>query len=149
MDIKLVDYRPAFKEELNTWQDIEKANGEFGINSFVTTCDSKLGDYIEFFSDEIDLKTKIAFVDESIVGFVCYIINDDRSTHIELMATNPRLRGKGYSKLILNKLKEELPDSPKITLAINKRNKKALSVFTQFTKPNDEHSSSYYVGLEL
>ena len=149
MDIKLVDYTTAYKEELNTWQDIEHANGEFGINSFITIQDSKLGDYIEFFSDEIDLKTKIALVGDSMIGFVCYIINDDRSVHIELLATNPLHRGKGYSKLILNKLKEELPDSPKITLAINKRNKKALDVFTQFTKPNNEHSSLYYIGLEF
>ena len=149
--MELIDFNEQHKAVLNTWQDFEASRGENGIDNFVVASGTKLGDYIEFFTNESNIVSKVA-LDKDIVGFVCYIINEDNNAHVEIMGTNPNFRGMGYAKQILEALKEELlkkHNLKKITLAVNKRNKQGIKVFSKFTKPNEEHSSENYIGLEL
>ena len=150
--MKLIDFNSKHKVKLNTWQDVETSHGEKGINDFVVAQGTLLGDYIEYFSNEIKLISKVAMDNVEIVGFVCYFVKDDNSAHVEIMGTNPNFRGMGYAKQILEALKEELlkkHNLKKITLAVNKRNKQGIKSFSKFTKPNEEHSSENYIGLEI
>ena len=150
--MELIDFTNEHKKELNTWQDIELQRGEKGIEEFVSAKGTKLGDYIEYFSREINLVSKVAIENGVVVGFVSYFIKSDNSAHVEIMGTNPNFRGKGYARNILEKLKYTLNKSSgveKITLAVNKRNKQGIKSFSKFTKENLEHSSENYIGLEL
>ena len=150
--MELIDFSNEHKKELNTWQDIELQRGESGIEDFVSAKDVKLGDYIEYFYREINLVSKVAIDNDEIVGFVCYLVKEDNSAHVEIMGTNPNFRGKGYARKILEKLKADLNNSlgiKKITLAVNKRNKQGIKSFSKFAKENKEHSSENYIGLEV
>ena len=152
MKVEFVEFNNEHKKKLNTWQDIETSHGENGINEFVVASGTKLGDYIEYFSRETNITSKVAIDNGEIVGFVCYVINEDASAHVEIMGTNPNCRGKGYARKILEKLKEDLNKNwgvKKITLAVNKRNKQGIKSFSKFAKGNSEHSSENYIGLEL
>ena len=146
--MELIDFTNEHKKELNTWQDIELKRGEKGLEDSVSVKGTKLGDYIEYFSREINLISKAAIDNKEIVGFVCYVINEDQSAHVEIMGTNPNCRGKGYARKILERLKSDL-GVKKITLAVNKRNKQGIKSFSKFTKANEELSSENYIGLEL
>ena len=150
--MELIDYNNEHKKELNTWQDIELQRGENGIEDFVSAKGVKLGDYIEYFSREINLISKIVIDNDNVVGFVCYVINEDNSAHVEIMGTHPNFRGKGYARKILETLKEDIKKTlgiKKITLAVNKKNKQGIKSFSKFTNPNEEFSSENYIGLEL
>ncbi len=150
--MKLINFSDQHITELNTWQELERKNGEYGINDFIVAEGTLLGDYIKFFTSEIDLISKVAIDDNQIVGFVCYDLNEENSAHVEIMGTNPNFRGKGYARKILQTLKEELAktlDIKKLTLAVNKRNKQGIKSFSKFTKANEEHSSDNYIGMEL
>ena len=150
--MEFIDFSNEHKKELNTWQDIESERGENGIEAFVSAKGVKLGDYIEYFSREINLVSKVAMDNNEIVGFVCYLVKEDNSAHVEIMGTNPNFRGKGYARKILEKLKADLKNSleiKKITLAVNKRNKQGIKSFSKFAKENKEHSSENYIGLEV
>lgn len=151
-EIKLEDYSESHKEELNTWQDIEKEKGNSGLEKFVIPSGTKLGDSIEFFTNSIELYSKIAFDDDLMVGFVCYTINDNTSAHIELVGVNPNVRNKGYAKIILEKVKQEIKEKfgiNKVTLSVNKWNKEGLKSFSKFAKQTRENSTGLYIGFEL
>ena len=150
--MELVNFEKKHIKELNTWQDIESILGENGINDFIVASGTKLGDYIEYFSNEINLVSKVAIDNCELVGFVCYFIKEDNTAHVEIMGTNPNFRGKGYARAILQKLKEELESSlgiKKLTLAVNKRNVQGIKAFSKFTKENKGYSSENYIGLEV
>ena len=72
--MKLIDFNSKHKVKLNTWQDVETSHGEKGINDFVVAQGTLLGDYIEYFSNEIKLISKVAMDNVEIVGFVCYFV---------------------------------------------------------------------------
>ena len=146
------DFSKKFKEELNTWQEIENQNGEFGIDEFIVSKGTKLGDYIEFFTNEIDMISKIVLENEKVIGFVCYVLNKNNSVHIEMVGVNPNFRKLGYAKKILLKLKEEVIKNysvKKVTLAVNKRNKAGINSFSKFAKETAYCSSDDYIGFEL
>ncbi len=151
-DLKLVDFNQEHKKELNLWQDIEKQAGNNGLDSFVVASGTKLGDYIEFFTNQIELYSKIALDGENIVGFVCYVVNDNKSAHIEMVGVSPKFRKKGYSKKILDKTKKEIEEKfniRKVTLAVHKKNEQGLKSFSKFAKQTVEKTSEYYIGFEL
>ena len=79
-EVKLVDFKEEHKKELNTWQEIEKENGDNGLNRFVVASGTKLGDYIEFFTKQIELFSKIALDNGEIVGHKMRCSNSKYST---------------------------------------------------------------------
>ena len=151
-ELKFVDFKQEHKKELNTWQDIEKEAGFNGLDRFVVASGTKLGDYIEFFTNQIELYSRIALDGEEIVGFVCYVINDNKSAHVEMIGVSPKFRKLGYAKRILTKVKQEIKEKfkiNKVTLAVNKKNEQGLKSFSKFAKQTDDKSSEYYIGFEL
>lgn len=151
-ELKLVQFKTEHKEELNTWQNIEKELGQDGLNRFVVASGTMLGDYIEFFTNQIELYSKVAFVGNEIVGFVCYVINDNESAHVEMIGVSPKFRKLGYSKKILDKAKQEIKEKfkiKKVTLAVNKKNEQGLKSFSKFAKQTAAKSTENYIGFEL
>ena len=58
----LTEFNSAYKEELNKWQDKEKANGLNGLSKFVVLKGFLLGDYLEFINEEMeDMSCRLAF----------------------------------------------------------------------------------------
>lgn len=149
-NIKLIDYNSNYKAQLDTWSDIEKQQGINGIERFVATEGYKLGEYVDYFSTNLDAQSKLAFDNDILIGFVLYSQNKDVA-HIEIMATNPEMRGRGYAIKIVQQLKTDLQSSGinKITLEVNKKNKPALRTFSKITKPNSKYSTTNYEGMEL
>lgn len=148
--IQLKNYNSKYKKELDSWSDIEKQQGQNGIEDFVATKGYKLGEYIDYFSAELDVESKLAFDKDNLVGFVMYS-QDVGMAHIEIMGTNPSLRGRGYAKQMMFELKEQLKTQgiDKVVFEVNKRNKPALSAFSKISKPNSKFSSENYQGMEL
>lgn len=148
--IKLIDYNSNYKEALNSWSDIEKQQGQNGIEDFVATKGYKLGEYVDYFSSNLDVSSKLAFDDDNLIGFVLYS-QDVETAHIEIMGTNPNFRGKGYARQIMTQLKNYLQQQGinKVVFEVNKRNKPALGAFSKIAKPNSKYSSTNYVGMEL
>lgn len=150
--IHLIDYNPTHKKELNSWQEIERNQGQKGLDDFVVAKNIKLGDYIEFFTSQTDIQSKIALVEDEIVGFVSFAINENNTAHIEIVGTNPKFRGVGFARKILEELKNVVQEKygiSRVTLAVNKKNNAGIRSFKKFAKETKDHSSENYIGLEF
>lgn len=152
-DLKFVDFETHFKEELNSWQDIEKENGENGLDRFVVVAGTKLGDLIEYMTNEMKINSKIVLDDNNVIGFVCYDIKGKNKTaHIEIVGTNPKFRKLGYAKRILLGIKDLIKETygiKTVTLSVNKNNMAGIKSFSKFAKENKNLDSENYTGFEL
>lgn len=152
-ELKFVDFEESFKEELNSWQEIEKEQGENGLDRFVVVGGTKLGDLIEYMANEMKIESKVVIDKDDVVGFVCFEIKEKKnSAHIEIVGTNPKFRKQGYARKILLGVKALINKNyglKKITLSVNKNNQAGLKSFSKFAKKNNELNSENYVGFEL
>lgn len=148
--IELKKYDSKFKNELNSWSEIEKSNGLTGFEDFVSSKGVGLGDYLDYFTNETDIETRLAFCNESLVGFISYTKELD-SVHIEVAGVNPNERGKGFAKKIILKLKEELNKSIKVKIMfeIHKNNKSALQSYGKLAKISDKQTMENFIQMEM
>ncbi len=149
-NIIFIDYNSKYKAELDSWSDIERKQGLSGIENFVATKGYKLGEFVDYFSNNLDVVSKLAFDQENLIGFALYS-QDVGIAHIEIMGTNPNFRGRGYARKMMQKLKQNLQQSgiEKVVLEVNKCNLPALKTFSKIAKPNSKYSSANYEGMEL
>lgn len=150
--MKLIKYSNNYKQQLNTWQDKEKAQGSTGFEDFVVVKGALLGDYLELIDAEMPTVCLLAEDDAELVGFVCYEKKVDGEYHIELLGTNPDKRGKGYSQKILTKLKEELvqqQDFVSLTLSVNVKNIAGQHAFDKVGKRTGISENENYFEYEL
>ena len=153
-EIFFTNYDNEFKDELNTWQSKENLAGSNGLNDFVVSESTLLGDYIEFINRSIDdITTCLAFNEKSIVGFLCYSKPEENHTHIEVMGVNPDCRGKGYASKMLIGFKKELEENSEnpqnLTLSVNKKNINGINSFSKVAKVSKKQDKENYINFEL
>ena len=150
-DFQISDYNSSYKEELNSWQEVEKALNQDGLSRFVGCEDVKLGDYVDYITTEMNITSKIVLESGQIVGFVSYIIKNDSSAYVEIIGKNPTSETKGFAKKVLEELKNiMLPQGvKKITFRVNKKNLIGLKSFSKFAQENKELTNENYVGFEF
>ncbi|MBQ9792758.1 MAG: GNAT family N-acetyltransferase [Clostridia bacterium] len=153
-DITFTGYQPEFNAELNTWQTKENMAGSNGLNQFVVTEGTMLGDYLEFVDSEMpDITTRLAFDQENLVGFLCYSTPEENHTHIEIMGVNPDCRGKGYSPRMLDSFKKSLQetsqDPQNLTLSVNKANLAGIASFSKVARIAEKQDKENYIHFEL
>lgn len=147
-------FEPEYKPELNTWQTKENMAGSDGLNQFVVSEGTLLGDYLEFVNNEMqDISTRLAFNENNLIGFLCFSTPSQDHTHIEIMGVNPDYRGKGYSTKILSEFKKELEttsqDPHSLTLSVNKKNLVGINSFSKIAHTSDKQDKENYINFEL
>ena len=151
--ITFTKYNNSYNEELNTWQAKENAQGRNGLDEFVVSKGTLLGDYLEFLDSEMDdVACDIALLDGNLAGFVCYTSPADGHVHIEIMGINPDIRGKGVARSMLTAFKTEMQEAAgieKVTLEANKNNESALNSFSKIATKSDYQPKENYVSFEL
>ena len=153
-EITFIGFEPEFKTELNTWQTKENLTGSDGLNQFVVSEGTLLGDYLEFVDSEMpDITTRLAFDDKDLVGFLCYSSPEQNHTHIEIMGVNPDYRGQGYSTKILSGFKKDLEKTSEtqhnLTLSVNKKNLVGINSFSKIAHASDKQDKENYINFEL
>jgi ribosomal protein S18 acetylase RimI-like enzyme len=150
--ITFTKYNNSFNPELNTWQAKEQAEGRNGLDEFVVSKGSLLGDYLEFLDSEMDdVACDIAMIEDQVAGFVCYTSPADGHVHIEILGINPDMRGKGIAKSMLQSFKQEMAhaDISKVTLEANKNNQSAINSFSKVAIKSATQPKENYIGFEL
>ena len=153
-EITFTDYQPEFKAELNTWQSKENIAGSNGLDQFVVSEGTLLGDYLEFVDSEIDdISARLAFDKEELVGFLCYSTPEQNHAHVEIMGVNPDCRGKGYATKILSGFKKELESNSQgpqsLTLSVNKANLVGITSFSKVAKVSENQNKENYINFEM
>ena len=128
-------------------------HGSNGLNQFVVTEGTMLGDYLEFVNSEMpDITTRLALDKDNLVGFLCYSAPQEDHFHIEVMGVNPDCRGKGYASKMLETFKKEktkeFPNS-NLTLSVNKANLAGIASFSKVAKLAKEQDKENYINFEL
>ena len=151
--ITFTQYNNSYNADLNTWGEKEKAQGRNGLDEFVISKGTPLGDYLEFVDGEMsDVACDIALLDGKLAGFICYTSPEDGHVHIEIMGVNPDVRGKGVARSMLTAFKTEMQTVAgieKITLEANKNNVSALNSFSKIATKSDSQPKENYVSFEL
>lgn len=113
--ITFTKYNHSYDSKLNTWQAKEQAQGHNGLDNFVVTKGSLLGEYLAFVDEELhDIACDIVLLDGELAGFICYTSPADSHVHIEVLGVNPDMRGKGVAKSMLKTFKSELKEAADI-----------------------------------
>lgn len=151
--ITFAQYNNSYNAELNTWQAKENAQGRNGLDEFVVSKGTLLGDYLEFITDEMkDIACDVALLDGDLAGFVCYTSPAEGHVHIEIMGVNPDMRGKGLAKSMLKSFKEEMSicaGIDKVTLEANKNNEAAINSFSKIATKSESQPKENYISFEL
>ena len=145
-----IDFEPDFCQILNSWHKTEQKGGHDGFGEFIVPSGVLLGDYISFIKQNIDeLNCKIVLDGKNIVGFICYIKNEN-SLFVECMGVSPDFRGQGYSGKILTLLKTEASalGIARVTLNVHKNNSSGIRSFSKVGK-RTESSSENYIDFEI
>ena len=153
-DITFTGFQPDYKPELNTWQTKENLTGSNGLNQFVVSEGSLLGDYLEFVDSEMeDITTHLAFDKDNLIGFLCHSTPEENHTHIEIMGINPDYRGKGYAPRMLDSFKQLMQstaqDPQSVTLSVNKANIVGITSFSKVAKVAEKQDKENYINFEL
>ncbi len=150
--ITFTRYNNSFNPELNTWQAKEQAQGRNGLDEFVVSKGSLLGDYLEFLDSEMDdVACDIALLENEVAGFICYTSPAEGHVHIEIMGINPDIRGKGLARNMLQAFKQDMTKVgfEKVTLEANKNNQAAINSFSKVATKSATQPKENYIGFEL
>ena len=151
--ITFTNFDSQYVGELNTWQQKENSLGYDGLNEFVVSKGSGLGDYLQFITDEMpDVPCLLAFDQKDLVGFVSYSTPTPQHTHIEIMGINPDLRGQGMSSRLLLDFKSmmlEQTGMKELTLDVNKKNSSGRKAFAKIGTLATEQKKEDYITYNL
>lgn len=146
-------YDKKYNKELNTWQSKENQAGYDGLNEFVVARGTLLGDYLTFTCEQLDdIKVKLAFKDNALVGFVAYSRQSQEHIHIEIMGINPECRGQGLSAEMLQEFKKQIfknPNIKQLTLAVKNSNKSGIRAFSKVGTLSSEQKNNGYISFDL
>ncbi len=149
--IKFIDYCKEYCTQLNTWHKIEQQQGYNGLNQFVVLDGTLLGDYMQYISENIvDINCQLAMLEDKLVGFICYTQEND-AAHIEIMGTNPEMRGQGIAKNILTTFKQDMSQQgvDKITLEVRKNNESGIKSFSKVAEKSASQPNQNYISFEM
>lgn len=151
--LTFTNFDNSFVPELNTWQQKENSLGYDGLNEFVVSKGSGLGDYLQFVSEEMpDVPCLLAFDQKDLVGFVSYSTPEPTHTHIEIMGVNPDFRGQGMSSRLLldfKQLMQEQTGMQTLTLDVNKKNTSGKKAFAKIGTLAPEQKKDNYITYNL
>ena len=143
----------SYSAELNTWQQKENSLGYDGLNDFVVSRGTGLGDYLQFVSEEMpDVSCLLAFDQNTLAGFISYTNPTEQHTHIEIMGVNPDLRGQGMaSRLLLDfkQMMQEKTNMQQLTLDVNKKNSSGRKAFAKVGTVSPEQKKEDYITFNL
>lgn len=141
------NYQPQYQSIFDGWQQREVQLGVTGLEDYVAIKGESLGQYLTLIAQDLGMPCKVAFIDNELVGFVCYEEQSEGVIHIELFGINPDLRGKSYAKLLLHSLKEQLQlkqSFKELNLSVHENNIAGIKAFNKIgTQQEDRHSDNY------
>lgn len=139
--------------ELNSWSEKESAAGRTGLEDFVVSKGTQLGDYVAFVSEEMpDVTSYLAFHEKDLVGFMCLTVPEQDHMHIEIMGVNPDCRGQGVATKMLCNFKSKMlaeTSATQLTLEVNKKNIAGIKSFSKVATKDKEQTKDDYISFHV
>lgn len=152
-EITFLPYSKEYNDTLNDWHKQEKKMGQTGLDDFVVSRGSLLGDYITYIDQELDdIVCRLAFDQDNLVGFLCYSMQDEKHAHVEIMGIDPSQRNRGLARDMLIGFKKDMlqnTTAERITLSVKKENTSGIHSFSKVATESPKQTMSNYIDMQL